>query len=165
MKPNVKYVLNQLNNTNQKQKNELVCELLPTALAALHNNSDRYNPEISRAIGKIKMRAIHGHRLSKKDVFKVLLVSDYPPSEVNHWRITGNKLWRDPSNRVPKQFTKKRRPSIRGYHGDVIPRTWLDKHLPDIRNQRDYDRHMLEKTGVDAVTAKERACGIYRVKK
>lgn len=165
MKPNKKYILDQLKNTNQKQKNELVCVLLPTALAALHNNSDSYHPNISKAIGKIKLRAIHGHRLSKQDVFKVLLVSDYPPSEVNHWHITGNKVWREKSNRIPKQITSRRRPSIRGYHGDVIPRVWLDKHLPHVRNQRDYDRHMLEKTGIDAVTADERRRGIIRVKK
>jgi len=165
MKPNKKFILKQLKNTNQKQKNELVCVLLPTALTALHNNSLSYNPEISKTIGKIKLRAIHGHRLSSKDVFKVLLVSDYPASEVNHWRMSGSSLWRDKTNRVPKQITHRRRPSIRGYHGDVIPRTWLDKHLPHVRSQRDYDRHMLEKTGVDAVTADEKRRGIRRVNK
>ena len=165
MKPTKKQILKQLKNTNQKEKHELVCILLPTALTALHTRSCDYIPGISETIGKIKMRAIHGHKLSSKDVFKVILVSEYPPSEVNHWRIVGSQLWRDRSNRVPQKIQSKRRPSIRGWHGEVIPRTWLDKHLPDIRNQRDYDRHMLNKTGVDAVTHKERARGIYRVKK
>lgn len=162
MKPNKKHILNQLKNTSQKQKNDLICELLPTALTALNNNSEHYHPGISATIGKIKRRAIAGQKLSSKDVFKVLLVSDYPASEVNHWRITGSQLWRDKTNRVPQRITSRRRPSIRGYHGEIIPRTWLDKHLPHIRNQRDYDRHMLEKTGIDAVTADDRRRGIRR---
>ena len=90
---------------------------------------------------------------SAKKLFKMYIVGCYPVQEIQHWNMTGSKCWRQ--KRVHKdnsQVGRTRRTTIRGWSGDIIPRAWLDKHLPHINTQSDYDRHMSKKTGLDKVS-------------
>ena len=87
---------------------------------------------------------------SAKKLFKMYIVGCYPVQEIQHWNMTGSQCWRQ--KRVHKdnsQVGRTRRTTIRGWSGDTISRAWLDKHLPHINNQADYDRHMTEKNGMD----------------
>lgn len=87
---------------------------------------------------------------SAKKLFKMYVVGCYPVQEIQHWNMTGSQCWRQ--KRIHKdnsQVGRTRRPTIRGWSGDNISRAWLDKFLPHINTQADYDRHMAKKNGMD----------------
>ena len=137
----------QTSNLTRHQKQMIALELIPGVIKKLDGKfvPDQVRQEMKNQIAKFKK---HKPRFHWKCLFKLYIVSDYPTQELQHWIMTGKDVYRKKNAHLHKTTTHTRRPSIYDPHGNVIPRQFIDKHLPEwIKSQREYDRYMQDKRG------------------
>ena len=148
MKPiNKKQFKKQTNALPRTTKWDMALELLPTALKKA--DSPSIDTRITHEIKQIrtKMQTRSSKRLSWHDLYKLYIVCDFDIDEINHWVMRGNETYR---RKNVKWITtgRRRRPSIYDPYGNVVPRTFIDKYLPNwVKTQRDYDHYMSTRRG------------------
>lgn len=138
------------NKTNALPKSikwDMALELLPRALSKA--DSANIDARITNEIKKIKtkMQTRSSKRLSWHDLYKLYIVSDFEADEINHWVMRGNEIYRKKEIKwIPS--VRRRRPSIYDPYGNVIPRTFIDKHMPGwVKTQEDYNHYMSKRRG------------------
>lgn len=151
-RPNKKEFLKLAKSMSRDQRMNMARELVHFVQEKTTGKDSGYIPygvkrEMRMLISQVMANKKH---FSAKKLFKLYIVGCYPAQEIQHWNIIGSQCWRQ--KRVHKdnsQVGRTRRTTIRGWNGDNISRAWLDKFLPHIKTQADYDRHMTEKNGID----------------
>lgn len=150
--------------TNQNDRAELISDFVLKATPKLSSRilDARLKTDITWAISEFKKSYfIETPGRNKKTlpthlIYRIYLLSEFPIDIVNQYVMRGNqcfrhKLLRGDSQHVKKTRTvykAKRRPSIYGWNGDLVPRTYLDKLSTPIRNQNDYDRMKQKELGM-----------------
>ena len=127
------------------KKKVMALELLPNALSKTEHPiiDTRIYKEVMAV--RTKMTGRSSKRLSWQDLYKLYLVADFPCEEINHWVMRGNEIYRK-KNVKWMQTARRRRSSIYDPYGNIVPRAFIDKHLPDwVKTQTDYDKHMSTK--------------------
>jgi len=97
-------------------------------------------------------------------IYRIYLLSEYSVEVVNQYIMRGNQCYRHRITRDKPRTrnTTRRRSSIYGWSGEVMPRTYLDKLSTPIKTQRDYDRMMEKTMGYDQTEYRRRnKIGIY----
>jgi hypothetical protein len=84
--------------------------------------------------------------------YRIYLLGEFPVELVNQYIMRGNQcyrhnLLRDKPRKARTKSTPKRRESIYGWSGELMPRTYLDKLSTPIHTQGDYDRMMEKQLG------------------
>lgn len=147
-RPNKKLFLEMARSMTRNERMDIARELVHHVQVTLTSKNNDLIPfgikeEMRILISQVMANKKH---FSAKKLFKMYIVGCYPTQEIQHWNLTGSQCWR--KKRVHKdnsRIGKTRRSSIRGLHGEIIPREWLDKHIPHVKNQADYNLHMLKK--------------------
>lgn len=158
-RPMKKDFLRMASAMSRNERMDIARELVHLVQVKLTSENSGYIPygikqEMRMLISQVVANKKH---FSAKKLFKMYVVGCFPVQEIQHWNMTGSQCWRQ--KRVHKDNSsvgRTRRSSIRGWSGEVIPRAWLDKHLPDINTQAEYDRHMAKKLGYDKLVAEDK---------
>jgi hypothetical protein len=151
-KPEKKKFIRLANAMARDERMEVAKELVPLVQKKLAGQNSGFIPygikhEMRTLISQV---AANKKSFGGKKLFKMYVVGCYPVQEIQHWNMTGSQCWRQ--KRPHKNNSRcgiQRRPSIRGWSGDIIARSWLDKHLPHVNTQAEYDRHLTKKLGKD----------------
>jgi hypothetical protein len=134
-----------LDSCDQVLRNQVIEAYITDAWPHIDNPGlDKTNRhEILEAISVYRRR----QRLSATRAYKIFLLAEYGVNLVNTYELRGSHcrprhyLTKKPQTRPRKRVIAKRRPSIRDWRGNTLPRTYLDKLSVKIHNQSDYDRY------------------------
>jgi hypothetical protein len=153
MKPiNRKQFKQIIDSANDKVvRNEIINDYISRATPRLNHRllSATHRQEILTIISKFVTR----NKMSTNCLYKIYLLADFPIEVVNQYEMRGSQCFRKSNFRSKpkapvKQARASRRPSIYGWHGEVVPRSFLDKLSTPIRNQYDYDRMREKELGM-----------------
>lgn len=158
-RPNKKDFIRMAQSMSRNERMDIARELVHLVQVKLTGKDSGYIPygikEEMRVL--ISQVVANKKRFSAKKLFKMYLVGCYPVAELQHWNMTGSQCWRQKRpHKNNSQVGRTRRTSIRGWSGETIPRAWLDKHLPHINTQAEYDRHLAKKMGMDKIEYQSR---------
>lgn len=158
-RPDIKLFRKQTENLTRHQRHLIAQELISGVQERLTGVEKRLIPdqirkEMDFQIGKaLKKR---NPRFTWRCLFKMYLVSDYPAQELQHWVMTAGQVHRQKNAHAHKATKYTRRPSIYDPNGNVVPRTFIDRHLPKwIESQREYDRYMKDRRAEKTVEIKK----------
>lgn len=157
-RPNKKEFIRMTQSLSVNERLEIARELVHLVQVKLTSQNSGYIPYgIKQEMRSLISQVIQNrNKFSAKKLFKMYVVGCYPVQEIQHWNMTGSQCWRQ--KRIHKDNSRcgrTRRSTIYSWSGESIPRAWLDKHLPHVNTQADYDRHMTEKLGHDKLQAQD----------
>lgn len=144
-------------NMSRKDKMDICTEIYPLVEAQLKNNKHTIPAITQQTCVYIHSHAQHTGKISWRNLAKLYLVAEVEDArELQHWNLRGNNFYRKTNFHTGRNkhsqcrtTSRTRRPSIHGWGGDTVPRTFVDKYLPAwVQTQRDYDHYMREKTGM-----------------
>jgi hypothetical protein len=150
MKPMaVKQFTGILGKANDKEvRNQVIQDLIALATPKLnHRLLDIRNKQaIQWAISEF----IKKQRLNSKYAYRIYLLAEFPVELVNEYHIAGTHTYRKSVKCKPRQRQyAPRLPSIYGWDGSLVPRSYLNKLSIPIRTQADYDRMRQREMGFD----------------
>jgi hypothetical protein len=144
-----KGILDRTNDTGVR--NQVIQELIDQATPKLNHRllDIRNRQQIQWAISEFKKK----QRLGSRYAYRIYLLAEFSVELVNQYHIEGTKIYRKSTKRRnepprKKQYTP-RRPSIYGWDGSLVPRSYLDKLSVKIYSQADYDRMREKEMGFD----------------
>ena len=158
-RPEIKSFRKQTESLTRHQRRLLAQELIPGVqekLTGVHKKfiPDQIKQEMDFQIGKALKKK--DPRFTWRCLFKMYVVSEYPVQELQHWHMSAGQVYRKKNAHKHIATTHTRRPSIYDPHGNVIPRTFIDKHLPEwVKSQREYDRYMSDRRQEKIVETKK----------
>lgn len=133
-----------LNELSRSQRNDLFYQLLSGVSSKLHDTSINYQirDELDSVIKRTLARK--QRRIGNNSMIKLYIAHEADANELNHWTFRGKQAYRSKNSKYVRKYS--RRPSIYGWSGELMPRTFLDKFYPRwIKTQHDYDRYMEQK--------------------
>ena len=157
MKLNAKELRRVFEPLSRSDRYELMTELWPKVRDRLNENRLTVPAIFQQEATYIRSKALRTGKCNWRNLSKLYLIAEVTDiRELNNWCIQGNKFFRKKNFHVRKGYTHihrprlgTRRPSITGWSGETVPRTFIDKHLPKwVKTQREYDLFMAEKTGM-----------------
>lgn len=141
-----------IDSSNDKLvRNQVIQELIDKATPKLSNRllDVRNKQSIQWAISQFAKKK----RLGSMYVYRIYLLAEFPVELVNQYHIEGTKAYRKSTKRRQEPPRQKqyapRRPSIYGWDGSLVPRSYLDKLSVKIYSQADYDRMREREMGFD----------------
>ena len=138
---------------------ELARGLIEMSNHKLH--SDLLDVRIKKDLQKTISRVLQTEKIGDVGLYKLYLASVLSVSKLNYWVFRGSQVYR--SNKPARtKYIKSRRPSIYGWSGQVIPRTFLDKAYPHwVETQCDYDRYMEKKYKMSKTEFQQKVLGMW----
>jgi hypothetical protein len=132
-------------------RNEIIKDFITRAAPKLNHRllNATNRQEILHVISKFQVK----NKMSTNCLYKVYLLAEFPVELVNQYEMRGSQCFhkstlRKRPGKVITQVKSKRRESIYGWHGEVVPRTFLDKLSTPIKTQYDYDRMREKEVGM-----------------
>lgn len=159
----------ELNKIFRQMKQEDRMDICREIWPLLEDHIEKYRlvipVQIQQACVLIYSRAMNTNKISWRDISKLYCTLESDPRDMRHWCFDGNKMYRKKdyhnSRRSRTHHHKSlRRPSLYGWSGQLLPRSFTDRFMPKwVKTQKDLDHYLEQKHGC---TREEYVARLYR---